>query len=80
MNTTRLTSCFFANITHDTHLIRHFRFALPDRASILPTALWWQFLLDFFMPTTSGHPLMSNPLLCSENKNSLPGVTEFRCS
>src|SRR5437867_12958424 len=24
------------------------------------------------MPTTSGHPLMSNPLLCSENENREP--------
>jgi hypothetical protein len=28
--------------------------------------------LDFFMPTTSGQPLMSNPLPCSENENREP--------
>ena len=38
MNTTRLTSCFFANITHDTHLIQDFRFGLPASGSIHPSA------------------------------------------
>jgi hypothetical protein len=54
--------------TASTVINRHFRFALPDRASIHPTVLWWQFLLDSFSRPPPGIRLSPIPSYVRKTK------------
>ena len=49
-----------------------FPFCPPGQSQYTSNGPLVAVLVGLFQPTTSGHPLMSNPLLCSENENREP--------